>query len=133
MAQAFRANWSMAESCSKQHAMRTTVLTSCKPSRPRHHYRERLEYFRLDFAWSQIHRDPQTRRDLILPMFNEQLVSEKLRRGTDITPLRARQLCGGRMDLRDWLDVGFEPNGGDRLRASDEYASDHHQQGARSV
>jgi hypothetical protein len=36
-------------------------------------------------------------------MFNEQLVSEKLRRGTDITPLRARQLCGGRMDLGDWL------------------------------
>jgi hypothetical protein len=30
------------------------------------HYRDRLEYFRLDFAWSQIHRDPQTRRDLIL-------------------------------------------------------------------
>jgi hypothetical protein len=55
-------------------------------------------------------------------MFNEQLVSEKLRRGTDITPLRARQLCGGRMDLRDWLDVGFEPNGGgwNRLRTSDE-------------
>ena len=35
------------------------------------HYRDRLEYFRLDFAWSQIHGDPQTTRDLILPLFNE--------------------------------------------------------------
>ena len=59
------------------------------------HYRDRLEYFRLDFAWSQIHGDPQTTRDLILPLFNEltDVVSEKLRRGTDITPLRARQLA----------------------------------------
>jgi AcrR family transcriptional regulator len=59
------------------------------------HYRDRLEYFRLDFAWSQIHGDPQTTRDLILPLFNEltEVVSEKLRRGTDVTPLRARQLA----------------------------------------
>jgi|SRR6185295_16597866 AcrR family transcriptional regulator len=59
------------------------------------HYRDRLEYFRLDFAWSQIHGDSQTTRDLILPLFNEltQVVSEKLQRGTDVTPLRARQLA----------------------------------------
>ena len=59
------------------------------------YYRDRLEFFRLDFAWSQIHGDPQTTRDLILPLFNEltQVVSQKLRRGTDVTPLRARQLA----------------------------------------
>jgi hypothetical protein len=66
---ALRPVW-LAESCSKQHAMRTTVLPSCKRSRRVHrHYRDRLEYFRLDFAWSRIHGDPQTKRDLILPLF----------------------------------------------------------------
>jgi AcrR family transcriptional regulator len=59
------------------------------------HYRDRLEYFRLDFAWSQFHGDPETTREFILPLFKEltEVVSEKLRRGTDITPLRARQLA----------------------------------------
>ena len=59
------------------------------------HYRDRLEIFRLDFAWSQIHGDPQTTHELILPLFNEltQVVSQKLRRGTNVTPLRARQLA----------------------------------------
>ncbi len=90
-----RASWSTVESCSKQRATRITVLPSCKPSRLRSSYRDRLEYFRLDFAWSQIHGDPQTTRDLILPLCNEltDVVSEKLRRGTDITSLRARQLA----------------------------------------
>ena len=55
------------------------------------HYRDRLAFFRLDFAWSQIHGDPKT-LDLILPLFNEptQVVSQKLRRGSNVTTLRAR-------------------------------------------
>ena len=57
------------------------------------HYRNRLEYFRLDFAWSQIHGDAQTTRESILPLFNEltQVVSEKLMRRTKLSPERARQ------------------------------------------
>src|SRR5262245_25929594 len=58
------------------------------------HYRERPELFRLDFAWSQIFSDHKSVKELILPVFNELtgLVAEKLRRGADVSPLRARQL-----------------------------------------
>jgi AcrR family transcriptional regulator len=57
------------------------------------HYRNRLEYFRLDFAWSQIYGDAQTTRESILPLFNEltRVVSEKLRRRSKMSSERARQ------------------------------------------
>jgi len=58
------------------------------------HYRARPELFRLDFAWAQIFSDYQSAKELILPIFNELTgrVAEKLRRGADVSPLRARQL-----------------------------------------
>ena len=60
------------------------------------HYRDRLEEFRLDFAWPQIHGDPDAVRKVILPLMNE-LVAEvvrKLRRGrSKMTPAKARRLC----------------------------------------
>jgi AcrR family transcriptional regulator len=57
-------------------------------------YRDRLEYFRLDFAWSQIFGDPEAAQTWTLPLFNEltQVVADKLRRGCDMSPVRARQL-----------------------------------------
>lgn len=59
------------------------------------HYRDRLEYFRLDFAWSQMFGNPEATRQVILPLFNEltDVVSEKLRRGCSLTPARARQMA----------------------------------------
>ena len=59
------------------------------------HYRDRLEYFRLDFAWSQVFGDPEATQLVILPLFNQltDVVAEKLRRGCDLSPLRARQMC----------------------------------------
>src|SRR5262245_26629167 len=35
------------------------------------HYRDRLEEFRLDFAWSQIHGNPRAVRSAILPVMNQ--------------------------------------------------------------
>jgi AcrR family transcriptional regulator len=59
------------------------------------HYQDRLEYFRLDFAWSQIHGNAQACRERILPVMNEltQTIAEKLRRKSGMTSMRARQLA----------------------------------------
>jgi AcrR family transcriptional regulator len=68
------------------------VLTACTTAFVEH-YRDRLEYFRLDFAWSQIYGDAKTTRESILPLFSEltQVVSEKLMRRTKLSSVRARQ------------------------------------------
>ena len=59
------------------------------------HYSARLEEFRLDFAWTQIHGKASEAKKGILPAMNEMVgeVAAKLRRGTPMTPKRARRLC----------------------------------------
>lgn len=61
------------------------------------HYGARLEEFRLDFAWTQINRNPNRSevRNRILPAMHELAteVSAKLRRGMPMPPKRARRLC----------------------------------------
>jgi AcrR family transcriptional regulator len=59
------------------------------------HYSGRLEEFRLDFAWTQIHGKASTAKNGILLAMNEMTdeVAAKLRRGTPMPPKRARRLC----------------------------------------
>jgi AcrR family transcriptional regulator len=60
------------------------------------HYRHRLEDFRLDFAWTQIHGNRTAVRTSILPAMNDLVgeVAEKLRRGKPgMTHKRARRMC----------------------------------------
>jgi AcrR family transcriptional regulator len=59
------------------------------------HYSGRLEEFRLDFAWTQIHGKASEAKNGILPAMNEMVgeVAAKLRRGTPMPPKRARRLC----------------------------------------
>jgi AcrR family transcriptional regulator len=60
------------------------------------HYRERLEEFRLDFAWTQIHGNRRAVRKFILPVMSDLVgeVAEKLRRGKPgLTHMRARRMC----------------------------------------
>jgi AcrR family transcriptional regulator len=59
------------------------------------HYSGRLEEFRLDFAWTQIHGKASDAKTGILAAMNEMLgeVAAKLRRGTPMPPRRARRLC----------------------------------------
>jgi AcrR family transcriptional regulator len=59
------------------------------------HYSGRLEEFRLDFAWTQIHGKTSEAKKSILPAMNEMVdeVAAKLRRGTPMSSERARRLC----------------------------------------
>jgi len=53
---------------------------------------------------------------------------QKLRRGTNVTPLRARQLAVVAWDFRDWLDVGLEHDsvGWHLVHSPDEHAPGRH-------
>jgi AcrR family transcriptional regulator len=59
------------------------------------HYSGRLEEFRLDFAWTQIHGKASEAKKGILPAMNEMTgeVAAKLRREMPMPLKRARRLC----------------------------------------
>jgi AcrR family transcriptional regulator len=67
------------------------------------HYAGRLGHFRLDFAWTQIHPNPDATREIALARMNEltDLVEEKLRADSSLSSERARRLC-----VTSWI-TGF--------------------------